>query len=196
MKLFALSFVYIDVKSQEGRCVQTDNELMARLKLGDVSALETLIDRHRAAAESFAMQMLHDPGLAEEMVMEAFARVYLARQQYRADYSFRTWLMALVRNLCIDQLRRMRRTPVPTDQLPELPAPSPESELLALEKRVRLWNELSSLSETDRALLTGFALDQLSYHELARKHGLTSSQVRIRLHRLRKRLREKERDDS
>jgi len=174
----------------------TDNELMARLKLGDTAALEVLIDRHRTAAEGYARQILGDDGLAEDMVQEAFARVYLARQQYRDDYAFRTWLTALVRNLCIDQLRRMRRTPIPTDQLPELPAPSPESEYLALEKRMQLWNALRALSDGDRALLTGVALDQLSYRELARLHGMTPSQVKLRLHRLRKRLREKERDDS
>ena len=174
----------------------TDHELMASLKLGDTTALEELIDRHRAAAVAYARLMLGDDGLAEDVAQEAFARVYLARQQYQASYTFRTWLMTMVRNLCIDQLRRLRRTPLPTDVLPELPVPSPESEYLALERRMRLWNDLRALSEEDQALLTGFALEQLSYRDLARRHGLTTAQVKLRLHRLRKRLREKERDDS
>ena len=174
----------------------TDHELMASLKLGDTTALEELIDRHRAAAVAYARLMLGDDGLAEDVAQEAFARVYLARQQYQASYTFRTWLMTMVRNLCIDQLRRLRRTPMPTDVLPELPVPSPESEYLALERRMRLWNDLRALSEEDQALLTGFALEQLSYRDLARRHGLTTAQVKLRLHRLRKRLREKERDDS
>lgn len=176
----------------------SDNELMARLKLGDTSALEALIDRHRAFAQGYARRMLGDDGLAEDVVQEAFARVYLARQQYRSEYAFSTWLTTLVRHLCIDQLRRMRRVPVPTEQLPEESTPSPESEYLALEKRMQLWNLLRALPEGDRALLTGFALEQLSYRELARRHGLTPSQVKLRLHRLRKRLKEleqKERDD-
>ena len=174
----------------------TDHELMASLKLGDTTALEELIDRHRAAAVAYARLMLGDDGLAEDVAQEAFARVYLARQQYQASYTFRTWLMTMVRNLCIDQLRRLRRPPLPTDVLPELPVPSPESEYLALERRMRLWNDLRALSEEEQALLTGFALEQLSYRELARRHGLTTAQVKLRLHRLRKHLREKERDDS
>ena len=173
----------------------TDHELMARLIAGDADALEELMRRHRAAAVEEARRMLGDDALAEDMAQEAFARVYLARGQYRATYAFRTWLLALVRNLCVDQLRRRKIRPVPSDALPEQAVPSAESEYLAMEGRMRLWNELAALSPLDAGLLTGYALEGLSYRELAARHGLSAAQVKIRLHRIRKRLRAKERDD-
>lgn len=170
-----------------------DNALMARLARGDEAALEELIRRHRAAAVHQAEGILHDAALAEDMAQEAFARVYLLRASYRPDFAFTTYLRAMVRNLCIDQLRRRRIAPLPVEELPAGEDASAEAVYLAQERRMVLWNRLRGLPEQDRALLTGYALEGKSYRELAGLHGISLAQVRIRLHRIRKRL--KERDD-
>lgn len=173
-----------------------DHALMARLKDGDDTALEALIDRHRLWAEGLAVSMLHDPAAAEDVVQEAFARVYLLRGQYQPTYAFRTWLGTLVRRLCVDALRRQkRRAEVLTRASSAQEEGSAESAYWQREKRLRLWALLDALPPDDRALLTGYALDGMTYRELAQKHRLTVGQVRIRLHRIRKRLREKERDE-
>ena len=173
----------------------TDHELMARLCAGDQDALAELMHRHRPAAVEEARHILRDAALAEDIAQEAFARVYLARAQYRPAFAFRTWLISIVRRLCVDQLRRSKRGPILADSLPETSSPSAESEYLAIERRMRLWDALAALSPLDEALLTGYALDGLSYRELAERHHLSVPQVKIRLHRIRKRLRAKERDD-
>lgn len=185
----------MEVAQGERRWAVTDHELMARLARGDTDALTELMRRHRDWAVAEAKRYLRDDALAEDMAQEAFARVYLARADYRECASFRTWLGTILRRLCVDQLRRARLAPVPSEKLPEWPAPSAEAEYLALERRTRLWNELAALPPTDAALLVEYALDGLSYRELAERHGLTVPQVKIRLHRLRRRLRAKERDD-
>lgn len=171
-----------------------DNELMARLARGEEEALAELIHRHRGAAQRQAEAMLQDAALAEDVVMEAFARVYLLRHRYRADFAFTTYLAVLVRRLCLDQWRKRRRGPVPLAEVPEGAAASAEAEYLRREGRLRLWQTLGELPEKDQALLTGFALDGLSYQALAKREGLTVGQVRIRLHRIRKKLRDKEDD--
>ena len=173
----------------------TDHELMARLRAGDQDALAELMRRYRPAAVEEARRLLGDAALAEDMAQEAFARVYLARERYRSDFAFRPWLISIVRHLCVDQIRRSKRGPVPLDPLPEKLTPSAESEYLAFERRMRLWDELAALSPLDAALLTGYALEGLSYRELADRHSLSVPQVKIRLHRVRNRLRAKERDD-
>lgn len=172
-----------------------DNRLMALLAAGDHDALEELIRRHRAAALRQAESILRDAALAEDVVQEAFARVYLLRHRYRPDFAFTTYMGVMVRNLCIDQLRRRKKQPVPLQELPEGATASAEEEFLAGEGRMRLWSTLQSLDARDRALLTGYALDGLSYRELAQQLRLSIPQVKIRLHRIRKRLRSKESDD-
>ena len=81
------------------------------------------------------------------------------------------------------------------DALGEPPSPSAESEYLAMERRMRLWNRLEALPPVDAGLLTGYALENMSYRELAARYHLSVAQVKIRLYRLRKRLRAEEGDD-
>ena len=166
-----------------------DNELMARLKRGDTDALTLLIRRHRPWALARAEGMLHD------VVQEAFVRVYLLRDRYSSAFAFSTWLGVLVRNLCIDQMRRRHLSPMPMEPLPETGSEdSAEAAFLRKETRLALLSKLAALDDTDRALLTGFALEGESYQALAWRTGLTLGQVKIRLHRIRKRLRDKERE--
>ena len=169
-----------------------DHALRARLAAGDNEALGELIRRHRDAAMKQAVQFLKDECLAEDVVQEAFARVYLMRERYRSDFAFTTYLATLVRNLCIDQWRRIHRN-VPVPEVEAGMCESAEAAWLAQESRRGLWSLLGSLTQQDRALLTGYALDGLSYQQLARREGLSIGQVRIRLHRFRQKLR-KERD--
>lgn len=171
-----------------------DEQLMARLQQGDTEALETLILRHRSSAEQYARSLLRDNALAEDMVQEAFARVYLYRAAFQPTFSFRAWLMVMVRHLCIDQLRRRAHAAIPFDMLPDIPTASAETACMEKLTRLQLMDELAALQEPDRTLLIGYALEGSSYQALARQTGLSLSQVRVRLHRLRKRLREKERD--
>ena len=170
-----------------------DQELMARLAAGDNAALEELMRRHRTAALRQARSMLGDESLAQDAVQEAFVRVYLLRASYRPEFAFTTYLAAIVRNLCLDEIRRRRLRPVPAADLPEGLEGSAEAAWLEKEKRMALWRSLSRLSAQDQALLTGYALEGLTYQQLARREGLSLTQVRIRLHRIRQRLR-KERD--
>ncbi len=176
-----------------------DNELMARLALGDTEALAQLIARHRPFAEQLAFSLLRDRATAEDVTQEAFARVYLMRQQYQPTFTFRTYLGVIVRRLCIDQHRRELRAPVTLGEMPEGEVESAESMCLARERRMELWTRLEQLPATDRELLTGYALEGLSYRDLARRQQMSLAQVKVRLHRVRKRLQkqasEKECDD-
>lgn len=169
-----------------------DNELMTRLALGDTDALVELMARHRQGAERMAEQLLHDHGEAQDVVQEAFARVYLLRQQYQPTFTFRTYLSVMVRRLCIDRLRRKRHAPLLPGALPEEEAASAESECLRRERRMHLW---SAMEARDRALLEGFALAGMSYRELAARQGMTTAQVKIRLHRIRRRLKAMEEEE-
>ena len=175
--------------------MEQDNDLMARLALGDLAALETLIARYRPWAEKAARSLLHDGALAEDVVQEAFARIYLARNAYRPDFTFRTYFTVVLRRLCVDQLRRRAHQPVPMADLPEVNAASAEADYLRRDRMARLWRALDQLDETDQALLLGVALEDKSYRQLTDELGLTLPQVKIRLHRVRARLRQGEEND-
>ena len=163
---------------------------MERVKAGDTEALEQLIGRWRGRAEAYAAGILRDAHLAEDCVQEAFARAYAARAEYEPRYAFSTWLYVILRRVCVSELRRLRRAPrpAPMEELAEWPADSAEAEYLARwEKSSRLMR-LAALDEGERRLLLGQALEGKSVRELADETGMTPGQVRVRLHRIRRRL--------
>ncbi len=165
-----------------------ERELAKRLAAGDVGALEQLIGRWRGPAEHYAFRILHDSFAAEDAVQEAFARVWAARSAYDTRYAFSTYLYTVVRRVCIDRIRREKHTPVPLEELPEIPAMSAEDEYMLHNAKLERIHRIARLNETDRKLLLGSALEGRPIRELARELGLSEVHARVRLHRIRKSL--------
>lgn len=87
-----------------------DGELVAALAAGDVDALDVLYARYAGPAYSLAMRILGDPGQAEDVVQEAFVRVWKAAASFQATRgSLRSWLLTIVRNRALDHLRGTTR---------------------------------------------------------------------------------------
>jgi len=83
-----------------------DPELVAQLAAGSQEALAELYDRYGRLAYSVALRVLGDPGRAEDVVQEAFLKIWHRAASFDARRgSLRTWLLASVRNRSIDYLR-------------------------------------------------------------------------------------------
>ena len=163
---------------------------MERVKEGDTEALAQLVTCWRSRAEAYAAGILRDPHLAEDCVQEAFARLYAARMEYNPRYAFSTYLYVILRRICLSELRRLRRSPklLQTEELADWPVDSAEAEYLARWERGSRLMRLAALDERERRLLLGQALEGKSVRELADETGMTPGQVRVRLHRIRRRL--------
>ncbi|MBN2314991.1 MAG: RNA polymerase sigma factor [Sedimentisphaerales bacterium] len=83
---------------------------MARYKKHlDETAFERIVSDFTPSAAALARQMLRDPVSAEDAVQEAFVRVIHKRRQYAPSRPFSYWFYAMLRNICIDMLRRRKR---------------------------------------------------------------------------------------
>jgi RNA polymerase sigma-70 factor (ECF subfamily) len=97
------------LKRRETEDGPTDLDLMRRIVDGERNALAALYARHGGVALAFARRMLEDEHHAEEAVQDAFVSVWRRAATFRSEAaSPRTWLLAIVRNRCIDSLRRRR----------------------------------------------------------------------------------------
>lgn len=83
-----------------------DNVLMEQTKNGDSKDFEKLVLRHREKAIGFAFSLLTDVHMAEDIVQESFAAIYINRNRYKDKNTFKTFLFAVIRNKCIDFIRK------------------------------------------------------------------------------------------
>ena len=173
-----------------------DRDLVASLKAGDVRALELLVSRWRSGAEAYADSLLRDHQAAEDAVQEAFSRIYAVRSSLDENRSFSAYLFTVVKRICIDELRKRKRSPALPGDPPDLPVDSAESEYIRRWERLERIHLLAALDEKDRRILLAFSLEGKPSRQIARETGLTDGQVRVRLHRIRSRLRKGLNDDA
>jgi RNA polymerase sigma-70 factor (ECF subfamily) len=172
--------------------VDEDVRLMLSFRAGDAAAFDALFERWARPLLRYLERMVRDPGAAEELVQEAFLRVYRARERYEPDARFSTWLYRIATNLALNELRRPRRRD-PHESLGDehgLEAPLPASDELAdaRQRARRLEAALAELPERQRAALWLSAVEGLSYAEVAASLEVSESAVKALVHRARSRL--------
>lgn len=143
---------------------------IARIAGGDREALALFYEQTRSAVYGFALSILRDPHDAEDVLHDAYLQVWNAASQYHSRGKAMAWLMAIARNLAMDQLRRQKRAE-PLDwegwqeQLAAIPAVSAED-------RMTLSALLTALGEQERQIVTLHALTGLKHREIAALLGL------------------------
>ena len=86
--------------------LSADEDLISFVGHGDAEAFTTLYDRHSHAAFSLAYRVMGERQAAEDLVQDAFLKLWRSATSYRPERgSVRTWLLSKVRNSGIDQIR-------------------------------------------------------------------------------------------
>src|ERR1044072_1201736 len=106
-----------------------DHDLMARAAQGDERAFRMLAQRHAAGAHRGARRIVGSEALAEDIVQDAFLRVWINAPRWRPDAAFRTWLYRIVVNLCLNAKRRPAELPLAAAGDPPDPSRDAATEL-------------------------------------------------------------------
>src|SRR5579863_7787322 len=93
--------------------IDSDLELMLRVRSGDAGSFEVLLNRYRLPLVSYFVRMVRDPALAEDLAQEVFLRVYQARQRYQPEARFTTWLYRIATNLALNAIRDRKADDAP-----------------------------------------------------------------------------------
>jgi RNA polymerase sigma-70 factor (ECF subfamily) len=106
---------------------RSDAALVRAASSGSEAALDSLFQRHWRHAYRTAYLVCHDPAAAEDIAQEAFVAAVRSLERFDRRRPFEPWLRRIVVNRAIDWTRmRAARRESPTEQLPELAAPSDE----------------------------------------------------------------------
>jgi RNA polymerase sigma-70 factor, ECF subfamily len=152
-----------------------DEDLMPLVEVGDAEALAALYDRHGRMAYSLAYRMMGEKQEAEDVVQEAFIKVWRSAGGYRVGRaSVRTWILSIVRNCGIDQIRSHARRGKMQEKV-EASAPTSEpSEAFA-----ETWK--NTQQEQVREALKTLPQEQLKILELSYFSGYTHMEIAERL---------------
>jgi RNA polymerase sigma-70 factor (ECF subfamily) len=148
-----------------------DEDLMSLVENGDAEAFAVLYDRHSRAAYSLSYRMMGDRQAAEDLTQEAFLKVWRSAGNYRLDRgSVRTWLLSIVHNRGIDQLRSLASRRRTQDRVEQSTPRSQPSEAFAEAWRNRQREQV-------RAALDTLPAEQLKILELAYFSGYTHVEI-------------------
>ena len=144
---------------------------MALADGGDAGAFAGLYDRHSRVAYSLAYRMMGERQAAEDLTQEAFLEVWRAAGSYRAERgSVRTWILSIVHNRAIDQLRSTASRRRTQDRVQAAAATSQPSEAFA-----ETWR--NSQRAQVREALKVLPVEQLKVLELAYFSGYTHTEI-------------------
>ncbi len=168
---------------------------------GDQDACAELVYTYQDAVYNLCYRLLSDHVEAEDAAQEAFLRAYLNLRRYDPGRSFKTWVLSIASNHCIDRLRRRRMQYVSLDDpLPSLTLstnePEPEDVTIFREQSRRIQGLLGELAPDYRAAVVLRYWYDYSYLEIADILDTTESAIKSRLFRARQMIAEKLGDEA
>jgi len=189
-----------DASSGEGL---SDAQVMLRVKAGDDSAFDYLVQKYRRPMLNFMYRMSHNSAAAEDMAQEVFLRVYRSRENYEASAKFTTWLYRIASNLAVNHARDTRHErPENTvsldeqDQTTGLTMDVPDDSLTVEEAIVRrerlaaIRQRVQALPERQRLAVIMHKYQQMDYRQIAEILKLSESAIKSLLFRAYETLRE------
>jgi len=174
----------------------SDAEVMLRVKAGDDSAFEYLLQKYRRPMVSYMYRMCHNAAAAEDLAQEVFLRVYRSRGNYEPSAKFTTWLYRIATNLAVNHARDSRHErPENTVSVDEpdqetgmtLDLPdgslSAEEAILRRERMAAIRQRVQALPDRQRTAVVMHKYQQMDYREIAQVLKLSESATKSLLFR-------------
>jgi RNA polymerase sigma-70 factor (ECF subfamily) len=176
---------------------------MLRVKAGDESAFEYLVQKYRRAMVGFMFRMSHNAAAAEDLAQEVFLRVYRSRSGYEASAKFTTWLYRIATNLAVNHARDTRHER--PENMVSLDEPDEETgttmdvadssltveqNILRRERMAAIRAKVQSLPERQRLAVIMHKYQQMDYKQIAEVLKLSESATKSLLFRAYETLRE------
>ncbi|HEX9943486.1 MAG TPA: sigma-70 family RNA polymerase sigma factor, partial [Thermoanaerobaculia bacterium] len=163
----------------------SDEEVVERVLAGDTSLFEILMRRYNQRLFRVARGILSDDAEAEDVMQEAYVRAFRQLATFRGEALFSTWLTRIACHEALARAQKRRRlVPIDGGEPPEPPAKTfgPERELENRELQAVLREAVELLPDPLRAVFCLREVEGLSTEQTADALGLTTENVRVRLH--------------
>jgi RNA polymerase sigma-70 factor (ECF subfamily) len=174
-----------------------ETEALECLKRGDINGLEPLVKRYQIKALRVAYLIVRDRQLAEDIVEEAFLRVFDRIHQFDSTRAFEPWFLKIVINMARRAVgQRKRHVFLGEEGYQRRNTQNPGPDIRALEENIEradllqaLWLALGRLDVDQRVALVQRYYLGLSQAEIASRAQSPQGTIKWRLHMARKFLR-------
>ena len=172
---------------------KTDEYYIREILKGDSGSFSQLVERYSHLAFSLSMKILSQREDAEEAAQDAFIKAYNSLSSFRSSSSFKTWFFRIVYTTSISKLRTHKNSEVRIDDIKisdadVLSTENAIGQLNTADRQKYLTIGLERLEPEERALLKMYYYDDFSIEEVGGITGLTVSNVKVKIHRSRKKL--------
>ena len=172
---------------------KTDEYYIREILKGDSGSFSQLVERYSNLAFSLSMKILNQREDAEEAAQDAFIKAYNSLGSFQSSSTFKTWFFRIVYNTSISKLRTRKNIEVKFEDVK-----ISDSEIQATENAIGQLNTndrqrflqvgLERLEPEEQALLKMYYYDDFSMDEISVITSLTLSNVKVKIHRSRKKL--------
>ena len=172
----------------------TDKELIAEVLEGNPESFEPLVVKYQPRVFAIARRYARREDEVEDIVQTVFMKAYSKLSSYRGDAPFEHWLMRTATFTCYDFLRKHQRnrewnaTDLSTEEnewLENVGEDTTEKEANQSAAKALVDRLLEGLKPDDRMIITMLDLEQKSVKEIAKLTDFTESNVKVRAHRAR-----------
>ncbi len=164
----------------------TDEELMTSVSQGDLNEMTLLFERYNVRLFNFLVQMTKDKAVAEDLTQTVFYKAIRYRTSYKGG-QFVSWIFRIARNVFSDHYQKSKKTwnNVEVEQIAVI---EEESAISQSEEVAHLHNALNKLSTEERELVVMNRLQGIKYDQIAEITGSSAGAVKVKMHRVIKKL--------
>ena len=172
---------------------QDDIDYIGRVLRGDVSAYALLVAKYKNLVFSIVLKIINNREDAEEVSQDVFLKAYQSLSTFEKKSKFSTWLYRIAYNAAISKTRKKKVEMVAIEETVITNYSTDEigrnmNELEENDRQLILERALLRLPEEDNLLIMLFYKNENSIDDISDITGLSVSNVKVKLHRIRKRL--------
>jgi len=173
--------------------INNDQQYIENVLSGDTNAFAFLVDKYKDMVFSLALKITKSREEAEEVSQDSFIKAFKSLKNFKGDSKFSTWLYKITYNNCLDRVKKnARRYNTDTiDEVNENKIKAIEDTLQTIERKERaavIKECMEVLPEDERTILWLFYFEELSLKEIIDVTSYSESNIKVKLHRARKRL--------
>ena len=170
-----------------------DTFYIEKIQAGETESFAVLLERYSRSVFSLVVKIVGNREDAEELTQDVFLKVFRSLSSFQGNSLFSTWLYRITYNVAISATRKKKQEwlSIEESMMEKMPENELNDELEQLDREeqlIRLEKAMTQLLPDERALITLFYLQEKSIDEIVSITGFSTSNVKTKLHRIRKKM--------